>query len=552
MNFTSTTDPVRLLGRSSPRRILVVGGGLAGLFTALKLAPLPVTILSPRPLGEGASSAWAQGGIAAAIGEGDTAERHAADTVAAGAGLTNPAMAHLLAAEAAERIEDLLSYGVPFDSDLAGKLRLSREAAHTARRIVRVNGDQAGKAIMAALINAVASTPSICVLENVRAVDLVSKRGRVIGVYARQSGTATHASFLGACAVVLATGGVGQLYRLTTNPKEASGSGLAMATRAGAVIADPEFVQFHPTAFDIGRDPAPLASEAIRGDGAPLINRRGERFMLPVHPAAELAPRDVVARAVQSEIERGHGAFLDCRSINLEKSFPAAYQFCRDAGIDPLTQPIPISPAAHYHMGGVLTDARGRTSLSGLWACGEVASTGVHGANRLASNSLLEAVVFAARAAHDIEAQAPQWPAIADEIKVEDHRDLTLEDAPAAPEAIEKLRNVMSAQVGVTRSESSLRAALVALQGQLAGPSSPELKDVITCALFITVGALKRRESRGAHARTDYPRTLDGAPRHTYLTLNGVRAFAEAVTGTAVITSNGSAVERRGALAFQE
>ncbi|MGA7328737.1 MAG: L-aspartate oxidase [Rhodomicrobium sp.] len=533
MSFTSPNDPVRLLRRYSPRRVLVIGGGLAGLFTALKLAPLPVTILSPRPLGEGASSAWAQGGIAAAIGEGDTAERHAADTIAAGAGLTNPTMAHLVAAEAAERIEDLLSYGVPFDRDLEGKLRLSREAAHSARRIVRVNGDQAGKAIMAALITAVGSTSSISVLENVRAVDLVSKRGRVIGVYARQSGTATHASFLGACAVVLATGGVGQLYRLTTNPKEANGSGLAMAARAGAVVADPEFVQFHPTAFDIGRDPAPLASEAIRGDGALLINGRGERFMLPVHAAAELAPRDVVARAVHSEIAQCRGAFLDCRALNLEKAFPAACQFCREAGIDPLTQPIPIAPAAHYHMGGVLTDARGRTSHSGLWACGEVACTGVHGANRLASNSLLEAVVFAARAAHDIEAQASQWPAVADEIKVEDHRDLSLEDAPTAPEAIELLRNVMTAQLGVTRSESSLRAALVALQGMLAGPLSAELKDMITCALFITVGALKRRESRGAHARTDYPRTLDGVPRHTHLTLTEVRAFAETVIATA-------------------
>ncbi|MBI4725542.1 MAG: FAD-dependent oxidoreductase, partial [Rhodomicrobium sp.] len=312
MSGTAIAKPLKFRRNASPRRVLVVGGGLAGLFTALRLAPLPVTILSPRPLGEGTSSAWAQGGIAAAIGEGDAPEVHAADTITAGTRLTDPAIAHLLTAEAGERIQDLLGYGVPFDRDLEGKLRLSREAAHSARRIVRVNGDRAGKAVMAALIAAVSATPSISVLENVEAVDLVRKRGRVIGVYARRTDSAGRACFLGCCSVVLATGGIGQLYRVTTNPKEAKGGGLAMAARAGAIIADPEFVQFHPTAFDIGRDPAPLASEAIRGDGGLLVSGRGERFMLPVHPDAELAPRDIVARAVHREIAEGRGGFLDC------------------------------------------------------------------------------------------------------------------------------------------------------------------------------------------------------------------------------------------------
>ena len=280
--------------------------------------------MTPRPLGEGASSTWAQGGIAAAIGEGDSPEAHAADTIAAGAGLTAPAIARILASEAGQRIEDLLRYGVPFDRDLEGRLRLSREAAHSARRIVRVQGDQAGKAVMAALIAAVASTPSISVLENTEAVELVCKRGRVRGVYARRTGEPGRASFLPGCAVVLATGGIGHLYRVTTNPSEANGGGLAMAARAGAIVADPEFVQFHPTAFDIGRDPAPLASEAIRGEGALLLNGRGERFMPAVHPLAELAPRDIVARAVHREIAEGRGAFLDCRALGLDKAFPTA------------------------------------------------------------------------------------------------------------------------------------------------------------------------------------------------------------------------------------
>src|SRR5271157_1652804 len=415
MSDQRTQEPLKFWRPGGPHRVLVIGGGLAGLFTALRLAPLPVTVLTPKPLGEGASSAWAQGGIAAAIGEGDTAELHAADTIAAGAGLTDPAIADLVTREAQERIEDLLRYGVPFDRELDGKLRMSREAAHSARRIVSVQGDRAGRAVMAALITAVSSTPSISVFDAMEAVELVQRNGRVIGVYASRTGQPGRASFLPARAVVLATGGAGQLYGVTTNPKEANSGGLGMAARAGAVIADPEFVQFHPTAFDIGQDPAPLASEAIRGDGALLINRSGERFMLKVHPSAELAPRDVVARAVHEEVAAGRGAFLDCRSIHLKENFPTAYEICVEAGIDPSKQPIPIAPAAHYHMGGVLTDARGRTSLTGLWACGEVACTGVHGANRLASNSLLEAVVFGARVAEDIASREQNWRALGEQ-----------------------------------------------------------------------------------------------------------------------------------------
>jgi L-aspartate oxidase len=531
MGGSAIAQPLKFLRRAGPHRVLVIGGGLAGLFTALKLAPLPVTVLSPKPLGEGASSTWAQGGIAAAIGEGDSAEAHAADTIAAGAGLTDPEIAGILTAEAGRRIQDLLGYGVPFDRDAEGKPRLSQEAAHSARRIVRVNGDQAGKAVMASLIAAVAATPSISVLENTEAVELVYKKGRVRGVYVRRTGEAGPATFLPGCAVVLAAGGIGALYRVTTNPKEAAGCGLAMAARAGAVIADPEFVQFHPTAFDIGRDPAPLLSEAIRGDGALLANGSGWRFMPAAHPRAELAPRDVVARAVHREIAEGRGAFLDCRALPLETAFPTAYEVCREVGLDPAREPIPIAPAAHYHMGGVLTDAHGRTSLTGLWACGEVACTGVHGANRLASNSLLEAVVFAARVAADVAAEEPHWRALGEELAAADETvELPEEDAANTVSMVQRLREAMARHVGVERSEASLLAALAALKELDAEAKGPKLRGMIEAALLITAGAYARKESRGAHRRLDYPETMEPA-RHTYLTLGEARKVMEAATG---------------------
>ncbi len=390
--------------------VVIVGGGLAGLFCALKLAPRPVTVISAAPLGEGASTAWAQGGIAAAVAEGDSAEAHAADTIAVGAGLVDEAIALGLAREAGARVRDLLRYGVPFDRDLEGKLAVSQEAAHSARRIVRVRGDMAGKAIIAALIEAVRATPSIRVIEGYVAEALVTEGDAVTGLQLRKAGDTTAKPLsIPARAVVLATGGIGHLYAVTTNPVEASGLGLAIAARAGAVISDPEFVQFHPTAIMVGRDPAPLATEALRGEGATLINGRGERFMAARHKLAELAPRDIVARGVFAEIAAGRGAFLDATvspGRHFAEKFPTVYASCMSAGIDPATQPIPVAPAAHYHMGGIAVDARGRTSLRGLWAGGEVSCTGAHGANRLASNSLLEAVVYAARIAEDIEGSA--------------------------------------------------------------------------------------------------------------------------------------------------
>lgn len=502
---------------------MIVGGGLAGLFCALQLAPRPVVLMTAAPLGEGASSAWAQGGIAAAIGEGDTPEAHVADTIAAGAGIVDPAVAAAFAEEASSRIEDLLAYGVPFDRDLEGRLALSREAAHSARRIVRVRGDLAGRKIMDALVAAVRAAPHIRVVSDFSLEDLVLSGGRVVGITGRRGRTRVTTP---ARAVVLATGGIGQIYAVTTNPAEARGDGLAAAARAGAVLADTEFVQFHPTAMDIGRDPAPLATEALRGDGATLINGAGERFMLALHPDAELAPRDIVARGVFTEIAAGRGAFLDARTAigaRFAEAFPTVHAACASAGIDPATQPIPIAPAAHYHMGGVLTDAHGRTTLVGLWACGEVASTGMHGANRLASNSLLEAVVLAARVAHDIAA----LPAISDGapppllVASGDRADVD-DDAE-----VDAIRQRMSRDVGVLRNGTDLSAAaahFAALEGD--GHRSPRLRSLACVALLVSAAALIRLESRGAQARTDFPDANPAFARRTFITLQQAREIA--------------------------
>lgn len=507
--------------------VVIVGGGLAGLFCALKLAPRPVTLISAAPLGEGASTAWAQGGIAAAVAEGDSAEAHAADTVAVGGGIVDADIALGLAREAGARIDDLLRYGVPFDRDREGKLAVGREAAHSAHRIVHVQGDMAGKAIIAALIDAVRRTPSIRLIEGFVAEALLTEDGAVTGLQLRKArDEGARPLIIASRAVVLATGGIGHLYAVTTNPQEASGLGLAIAARAGAVIADPEFVQFHPTAIMVGRDPAPLATEALRGEGATLINERGERFMLAAHPLAELAPRDIVARGVFAEIAAGRGAFLDARAAlgaRFAAKFPTVHASCLAAGLDPARQPIPIAPAAHYHMGGVAADKRGRTSLDGLWAGGEVACTGAHGANRLASNSLLEAVVFAARIAEDIAGQEIAPPARAPATLVVPRNT----DPSATAEA--RLRAIMSAQVGVIRDGEGLADAVRSLAAIEHEAGSIALRNMATTALLVAASAWSRRESRGAHCRADHPSEMPALARRTMTTLAAAREVAAAL-----------------------
>jgi L-aspartate oxidase len=511
--------------------VLIVGAGLAGLFTALKLAPRPVTVLAGAPIGDGASSAWAQGGIAAAIEAGDTAESHAADTIAAGAGTVDEEAALSIAREAALRIDDLLRLGVPFDRDIEGKLAVGREAAHSHRRIVHVKGDQAGKAIMQALVAAVRACPSITVMEGLSACELAIENGRAAGIFARpaHAAAAQQPLLIKARAVVLASGGVGQLFAVTTNPREARGEGIAMAARAGAVIADPEFVQFHPTAIASTRDPAPLVTEALRGEGATLINKAGTRFMAAIHEDAELAPRDIVARAIFRQIAAGRGAFLDARAAlgdRFAEAFPTVHANCLALGIDPAREPIPVAPAAHYHMGGIHVDAHGRSTIEGLWACGEVACTGMHGANRLASNSLLEAIVFGARIASDIEGSVPGARAGRDIAPPA----LTTHSHATAP-FMQQLRQTMTIYAGVERNGHGLAHALAEIKRleRAAGPASL-FGNSATAAKLIVAAAYAREESRGGHYRTDFAEPRAAWQHRSFITLKEAARICDAAT----------------------
>jgi L-aspartate oxidase len=508
--------------------VVIIGGGLAGIFCALSLAPRPVTVLTAAPLGGGGSSWWAQGGMAAAVGRGDSPDKHLADTIAAGAGTVDARVARLMTREAEARIQDLLGYGVPFDRDAAGDLAVGREAAHSERRIVHVKGDRAGQEIMAALVERALATPSIRILPGWVGESLTRDGRSIRGVVARPSeGRALTTVEFPAHAVVLASGGVGHLYRVTTNPPQANGQGLAMAARAGAIMADTEFVQFHPTAIDIGRDPAPLATEALRGEGAILVNRDGRRFMADYHGDLELAPRDIVARAIHAEILAGRGAFLDARTAvgaAFPQKFPTVWESCISAGIDPTRDTIPVAPAQHYHMGGVLTDANGRTSVDGLWACGEVASTGVHGANRLASNSLLEAVVFGSRIARDIQGLMPS-PRVArwSVRRADEEAELP---GPADPGTIDIIRTTMTDHVGVVRTGEGLAKALAIFDELEARTGDVATMNSLIAARLIAAAASARRESRGGHYRADFPETDPARAKRTYLTLADARRLS--------------------------
>lgn len=507
-------------------RVVIVGAGLAALYAALKLAPRPVLMISPDPLGQGASSAWAQGGVAAAMDPADSAASHAVDTMRAGAGTVEPHIADMVTEEARAHILDLTTLGTPFDRTPQGGYVMSREAAHSFARVVRVKGDQAGAEIMRALIAAVRAAPSVQVLERTVATGLLTEAGRVTGVLvARAEGSASVA--ITAPAVLLAGGGSGGLYAVTTNPPRIRGQVIGMAARAGAVIADAEFVQFHPTAIACGEDPAPLATEALRGEGALLVNARGERFMPTIHPDAELAPRDIVARAIYAQSQAGLAPALDTRSClgaRILTHFPAVATACARNGIDPVRQPIPVAAAAHYHMGGIATDETGRASLAGLWVSGEASSTGLHGANRLASNGLLEALVFARICAEGIAATLGEPT----ETAPVDLPDLS-PAPPPDPVLVARLRQTMTEGAGVVRDSDGLRRALLRIaQIEAAGTGCDNLRNMTATATLICAAALLREESRGAHFRTDFP---DPAPvaKRSRLTLDEALAIRDAL-----------------------
>tara|TARA_R110002049_G_scaffold117332_2_gene270436 strand:- start:10272 stop:11834 length:1563 start_codon:yes stop_codon:yes gene_type:complete len=504
-------------------RIIIVGAGLGALYAALCLAPRPVLLISPDALGVGASSAWAQGGVAAAMAQADSPQSHARDTISAGAGTVDAQVAATVTEEARAHILKLTDFGTAFDRTADGGYVMSREAAHSFARVVRVQGDQAGAEIMRSLIEQIRATPSIQVLEGVLASGLDTDNGSVTGVQvelARAEGSAP--VMLRGAGYLLAGGGSGGLYALTTNPARIRGQVIGMAARAGAVIADAEFVQFHPTAIDCGEDPAPLATEALRGEGAHLINRDGERFMLALHPDAELAPRDVVARAIFAQTQAGMRPMLDTRAAlgaDVLRHFPAVAQACARNGIDPVTQPIPVAAAAHYHMGGIATDASGRASLGNLWVCGEASSTGLHGANRLASNGLLEALVFARICAQDMLENCADAAG----------GDVVLPDLPPGiqpdPALVATLRQAMTDGVGVLRDAEGLaRALTIIARIEAAQPECANLQNMTATATLIAAAAFDRRESRGAHCRTDYPATLPDAQR-SFLTLADAMAL---------------------------
>jgi L-aspartate oxidase len=485
-------------------RPVVIGGGLAGLMAALHAAPQPVILLTGATLGDQTASAWAQGGLAAAIGPDDHPDLHLADTLAAGDGLCDAKVARRIIHAAPEVVAELATMGVAFDRASNGAPALGLEAGHSRRRIVHAGGDASGQEIMRAVTAAARRAPHITILEHCQAKRLILRDGAISGVLASHHG---HPLLLPTTRVVIATGGIGGLYAQTTNPSGAIGTGLILAARAGAALADLEFVQFHPTALDAGIDPMPLISEAVRGEGAILIDETGCRFMAG-QGRAELEPRDIVSRAVWRHRLAGHQTFLDPGPELAQKfaqRFPGITAACRAAGINPQRQPIPISPAAHYFMGGIAVDQTGRTSVPGLWACGEAASTGLHGANRLASNSLLEAAVTGRATGQAIAGTQPGRPA-----------PLSTLALPPPPDTA-CVRQILSRHAGVLRTEAGLAEAKSALRSL--ATSNTAAADPAALALMMVAAMLRRRESRGGHARTDYPEKSAAMARRTTLTL---------------------------------
>ena len=491
--------------------VVVVGSGISGLMVAISLFPRKVTLVTKKKLGEVSSSAWAQGGIAAAVGNDDHPDIHFADTIKASSGLNNDEAVKLITSEALEIVQFLEKINIQFDRDEEKNFCLSIEAAHSRRRVLKINGDQSGKFIIKKLIKHAKKQDHITFVEDVSVDHIVQKDNACEGIvgHMNKPGVVDNFVFLQAPNVVLATGGIGSIYAYTTNPRDIYGEGVAMAARAGAKLSDMEFVQFHPTALDIGLDPAPLLTEAIRGEGAHIVDENYNRFMQTIHPDKELAPRDVVARAIFRERENGRSTFLDCRHFkknSFQSLFPTAYEFLKKTKIDSTKDLIPIIPAAHYHMGGVKVDLTGQTSVKGLWACGETSSTGAHGANRLASNSLLEAFVFAKKIAEAINSKAIDQTKL-EKINIENYfpKEKTISKI-RAKKYIWQLRSNMTRNVGLERSNQSLNQAFIEFDRieRESKHLSAKLKDMILISRLITYAAIMRQESRGTHYRNDF------------------------------------------------
>ncbi|MFJ5827697.1 L-aspartate oxidase [Streptomyces sp. NPDC093089] len=533
--------------------VVVVGSGVAGLTAALRCtaAGLRTVVVTKARLDDG-STRWAQGGIAAALGEGDTPEQHLDDTLVAGAGLCDEDAVRLLVTEGPDAVRRLIATGADFDKSSDGEIALTREGGHHRRRIAHAGGDATGAEISRALVEAIRDR-GVRFIEHALVLDLLTDaEGRTAGVTLHVMGEGQHdgVGAVHAPAVVLATGGMGQVFSATTNPAVSTGDGVALALRAGAEVSDLEFVQFHPTVLFLGagsEGQQPLVSEAVRGEGAHLVDADGVRFMLGQHELAELAPRDIVAKAITRRmLEQGtEHMYLDARHFGAEmweQRFPTILAACRSHGIDPVTEPIPVAPAAHYASGGVRTDLRGRTTVPGLYACGEVACTGVHGANRLASNSLLEGLVFAERIAEDVTAAAPRTVGA----PVPHPAPVTLPLPVAGTRT--RVQRVMTAGAGVLRSETSLRTAAEALDALHSdavaggtddtkaaepGVESWETTNLLCVARVLVAAARRREETRGCHWREDRPDRDDADwRRHLVVRLTPERALDVRTTDT--------------------
>ena len=487
---------------------IVIGSGIAGLRAALGLSRAGgcVTVLTKDRVSE-SNTEYAQGGVAVVLSDDDQVDLHLQDTLEAGAGLCDQLAVRTLVEDGPKYIKELIEWGAQFDKE-AGELVFTQEAAHSRRRILHAHGDSTGREIVRSLLACARSSNLITILAHCATLELIVTSGRVVGVTYLNTET-NQLCHLYAQAVVLATGGAGQLYQHTTNPDVATGDGMGMAYRAGAKMCDMEFVQFHPTALNLPNAPRFLISEAVRGEGGYLINKAGERFMYAYDERAELAPRDIVSRAIVAEMNKTQSQAVSLTISHLasdyiRERFPKIYQTCLQYNVDITKEPIPVSPAAHYIMGGVRTDMDGRTSLPGLYAAGEVASTGVHGANRLASNSLLEGLVFGARAAEAaLQDNSPLTP---DSLDTTSTTPTLIEHWRLDRDIRKQVSELMWASVGISREAQSLSQALTQLNQFASQPLNTITQNYVTVAQLITHAAQFRTESRGGHYRADFMR----------------------------------------------